>query len=236
MDAAAMREFWDARSREDAYFFVDDTLEYGDPDLERFWTGGEKVVDTISDMLGFRVGAEEDVIDLGCGLGRLTRVLSARARSVKAIDISGEMLRRAQELNPQLDNVEWLLGDGVSLQPVGDDAVDGIFSWVVFQHIPDPEVTLGYVREMARVLRPGGWSAFGISDDPSIHAERPLTERAKIALRGLAGRGPKGRGAAEWRGSAAGLERVRETAQAAGLTVERAVGEGTQFCCVLLRA
>ena len=231
-----MREFWDARSREDAYFFVDDTLAYGDPNVERFWRGGEQVVDTLSDMLGFAVGAEEDVVDLGCGLGRLTRVLAARARHVDAFDVSGEMLRRAQELNPQLGNVDWHHGDGLSLRPLGDDSVDGVFSWVVFQHIPDPEITLGYIREMARVLRPGGWAAFGISDDPSIHAERPLRERAGMAVRALVGRGPKGQAAAEWRGSSPGLERVRATAHEAGLTVERAEGTGTQFCCVLLRA
>jgi SAM-dependent methyltransferase len=236
VDAERMREFWDARSREDAYFFVDDTLRYGDPNVERFWRGGAKVVDELTEMLGFEVGAAEDVVDLGCGLGRLTRVLAARARHVDAIDVSGEMLRRAQELNPQLDNVDWHHGDGLSLRPLGDDSVDGVFSWVVFQHIPDPEVTLGYVREMARVLRPGGWAAFGLSDDPAIHRERSLRERAGQAVRALAGRAPKGQAAAEWRGSSVGLERVRETAEAEGLTVERAVGEGTQFCCVLLRA
>src|SRR3954452_22158453 len=169
-----MREVWDARSREDAYFFVDNTLDYGDPDVERFWTGGERDVDIVTGLVGLRIGAGEDVVDLGCGLGRLTRVLAARARHVDALDVSGEMLRRAQELNAQLDNVDWHLGDGVSLRPLGDASADGVFSWVVFQHIPDPEVTLGYVREMGRVLRPGGWACFGISDDPGIHAVPPL--------------------------------------------------------------
>ena len=36
-----MAAFWDARAREDAFFFVDDRLDYGSPDEERFWTGGE---------------------------------------------------------------------------------------------------------------------------------------------------------------------------------------------------
>jgi SAM-dependent methyltransferase len=236
MDPAQMREFWDARSREDAYFFVDDTLQYGDPDIDRFWRGGQKVVDAVADMLGLTIGAEDDVVDLGCGVGRLTRVLAATARHVTAIDVSGEMLSKAQELNPQLDNVDWVHGDGVSLRPLGDGSHDGLFSWVVFQHIPDPEVTLGYVREMGRILRPGGWAAFGISDDPAIHAERSVGFRAKTTLRALLGRGPKGRGEASWRGSSVGLDRIRAAAEDAGLRVERAVGEGTQFCSVLLRA
>ena len=38
---------------------------------------------------------------------------------------------------------------------------------MVFQHLPDPAITYGYVTEMGRVLRPGGWAAFQVSDDPS---------------------------------------------------------------------
>ena len=38
-----MQRFWDARAREDAFYFVDNTLNYRAPDLERFWAGGEWV-------------------------------------------------------------------------------------------------------------------------------------------------------------------------------------------------
>jgi SAM-dependent methyltransferase len=235
MDAAAMSRFWDERSREDAFFFVDDTGRYGAPDLERFWAGGEEIIDAITSMLGVEVGRDDEVVDLGCGVGRLTRVLAARGRHVTAIDVSGAMLARARELNPELSDVEWLHGDGVSLRPLGDASVDALVSWVVFQHIPDPEVTLGYVREIGRVLRPGGWAAFQISDDPTVHEHRGGRERVRRALRALTGRGPKGQSAPEWRGSAVGLGRVSDTAAQAALTVERVSGEGTQFCLVLVR-
>jgi ubiquinone/menaquinone biosynthesis C-methylase UbiE len=95
---------------------------------------------------------------------------------VIALDVSQEMLARARELNAQVQNVEWIHGDGRTLAPIGDGAVDGCFSHVVFQHLPDPEMTLGYVREMGRVLRPGGWAAFrGVdrSRDPPAVAARP---------------------------------------------------------------
>lgn len=66
------------------------------------------------------------------------------------------MLELAREHNPALDAVEWIHGDGTSLEPLADASADACFSQVVFQHIPDPEITLGYVAEMGRVLRPGG--------------------------------------------------------------------------------
>ena len=147
-----MRRFWDARAREDALHFVDSREPYKAADPERFWEHGERDLRTLLDAAGVTVRQEEVVLDLGCGVGRLTRVLARRAAHVIALDVSPEMLRRAQELNAALNNVTWLLGDGESLTGIEDASLDGAVSHVVFQHIPDAKVTLGYVEELARVL------------------------------------------------------------------------------------
>jgi SAM-dependent methyltransferase len=143
------------------------------------------------------------------------------------------MLRQGRELNEHLDTVEWVHGDGTTLQPVPDGAASVCFSFVVYQHVPDPAITLGYVRDMGRVLRPGGWSAFQISNDPSVHRPRKpsLGTRLKSALR----RGPRGQSHPAWLGSAVDLADLERTASQAGLAVERVEGAGTQFCLVLLR-
>src|SRR5947209_5662218 len=119
-----MEQFWDARAREDAFFFVDSRLDYGSPDHEAFWTGGVEALDRMLLALGAEVTADQVVVDIGCGLGRLTRPLAERAARVIAVDISKEMLAKARELNSDLDNVEWMHGDGTSLQPVADASVD----------------------------------------------------------------------------------------------------------------
>jgi SAM-dependent methyltransferase len=228
-----MEQFWDERAREDAPYYVDNLLDYGQADMEKFWKGGERVIDQILERLAVQLVADDDVVEVGAGLGRLTRVLAGRARRVWAFDISSEMLRQARELNEQLDNVEWIHGDGSTLQPVGDDAATVCFSFVVFQHVPDPAITLGYVREMGRVLRPGGWSAFQVSNDPTVHKPRSpsLGTRVKGALR----RGPRGQSHPAWLGSAVDLDDLTKVADAAGMDVERVDGAGTQFCLVLLR-
>lgn len=89
------------------------------------------------------------------------------------------------------DNVEYLLGDGESFRGIEDASADACVSHVVFQHIPDPEITLAYVREIGRVLRPGGWAAFQVSNDHRIHRRRTGLEGLGIWGRALIGRGPR---------------------------------------------
>jgi SAM-dependent methyltransferase len=228
-----MEQFWDARAREDAFYFVDSRLRYSHPDEEAFWAGGEAALDALLIGLGVQLPADAVIVDIGCGLGRLTRPLARQAREVLAIDVSQEMLVRAQQLNPQLDNVQWLHGDGRSLRPIPDAAADVCISHVVFRHIPDPEITMGYIREMARVLGPDGIAAFELSNDPRPHTHGRLRRRDRLAA--LLGRAPRGQDDAPWLGSFVDLALLRATAQDAGLDVERIVGEGTEFCAVRLR-
>jgi SAM-dependent methyltransferase len=220
-----MAAFWDAAARADAYHYVDDRQPEGSPDTERFWAGGEEVLEQMAGAVGApAIQPGDTVLDIGCGLGRLSRQLAARAARVLALDVSAEMLARAGELNGHLDNVQWIHGDGRTLSGVGDRSVDAAVSFVVFQHVPDPAITLGYVAELGRVLRGGGWALVHVSNEPSVHRGSRLRLRRK----------PKD--AAAWMGSAVNLDDVRATARGAGLDVERTAGEGTQFCFVLLRA
>lgn len=231
--APDMRAFWDERAREDALYFVDDRVDYGKADLNEFFAGGVDAVRIMEEQLDFRAEGPH-LVDVGCGVGRLTRVLAERAAKIVAIDVSAEMLALAQAHNAQLGNVDWVLGDGASLTGIPDAWAHGVFSHVVFQHIPDPAITLGYVREMGRVLSPGGWAAFQISNDPALHRGQPVSV-AWHRLRGWLRLGPRGREHPAWVGSAVSIEDLRRTADAAGLDVERTVGEGTQFCLVRLR-
>jgi len=227
-----MEQFWDARAREDAFFFVDSRLDYGSPDHEAFWTGGVEALDRMLLALGAEVTADQVVVDIGCGLGRLTRPLAERAARVIAVDISKEMLAKARELNSDLDNVEWMHGDGTSLQPVADASVDACVSHVVFRHMPDPAITLGYVRDMGRVLRRGGFAAFELSTDPEAHRPRTVGVRGRVAA--AVGRRPRGEADPAWVGSSVDVRDLREVAAEAGLETARIVGEATEFCAVLL--
>ena len=231
-----MREFWDDRAREDALYFVDNREPYRHADLERFWRKGEEDLATLLGTLGLQVGPEDHVVDVGCGVGRLTRVLARQAAHVTALDVSPEMLTRAQELNPDLHNVEWVLGDGESLTGIEDASVDAVVSHVVLQHIPSAKILLGYVTEFARVLKPGGWAAFGLSTDPRVHRPRKAAPSKQQSRRGffkaLVGQTPSGQDEPEWLGAFVPLDALGATAVQAELTLEQIEGANTQFTLV----
>lgn len=232
-DDTGMESYWDAAATEDAYFYVDNRLVFGEPDADRFWAEGEKDFDTLMDLSEARLKPPDDVVEIGCGLGRLTRVIASRAATVRALDISGEMLRQARALNPAVDNVTWVHGDGTSLAGIEDASADACISHVVFQHIPDPAITLGYVTEMARVLRPGGWSAFQVSTDPDLH-KRTFGQKLRGRLQALRPGSPPGMVDKNWLGAGVPLDQLRHAAEAAGLKVATVTGENSQYTVVRL--
>ncbi len=230
-----MRSFWDARAREDAYYFIDNSRLYRHSELGSFWAGGERDLKLLLQALELRLEADDIVVEIGCGVGRLTRAIAARSARVLALDVSAEMITRAQAHNSGVHNVQWIVGDGHSLHPLSDACCDACLSHVVFQHIPDPDVTLGYVREMGRVLKPEGWAAFQLSNDPRPHRPRRGLAASARRVAAALGRAPRGQGDPAWLGSAVDLDELRHVAAETGLQVERVVAAGTQFCAVRLR-
>ncbi len=226
---AAAKRFWDARAREDALYFVENRLRHRAPDEEWFWTEGERVLDAVLSAVGVELAPEDSVVEIGCGVGRLTRAIAGRVGSVRALDVSPEMLALARRYNGDLANVEWIAGDGATLAEIETASASACISHVVFQHIPDPAITLGYVGEIGRVLRRGGWAAFQVSNDPAVHKQRPpVRER----LRAVIGRAPRGLAHPNWHGSHVDLDALRAAVGEGGMAVERLEGAGTQFCMV----
>ncbi|WP_299560863.1 class I SAM-dependent methyltransferase [uncultured Mycolicibacterium sp.] len=88
------------------------------------------------------------VLDLGAGTGKLTTRLVERGLDVVAVDPIPEML---EVLSAALPDTPALLGTAEDI-PLPDDSVDAVLvaqAW----HWFDPELA---VKEVARVLRPGG--------------------------------------------------------------------------------
>jgi len=91
------------------------------------------------------------VLDVGCGTGRWLRRYSRLQFSAAGVDATANMLRRAKELGTGSPLVN---GPAQSL-PFRDSTFDLVSAVTVVQHIPAAEQPQS-LREMARVVRPGG--------------------------------------------------------------------------------
>jgi SAM-dependent methyltransferase len=160
-----MRRDWDARARENARHYVDNSRD--DWSDEDFFASGEKAVaeDILTDTGNIYQGkdpASMRVLEIGCGAGRLTRALSKLFGEVHAVDVSGEMVAQARRALADCPKVHLYQNNGCDLSVVPALGFDFAYSVVVFQHIPSYEIIENYVREVHRLLRPGALFKFQV--------------------------------------------------------------------------
>jgi SAM-dependent methyltransferase len=103
------------------------------------------------------IQAGQQVLDVGCGTGVVAITAQRRGANVTGLDLTPELLKRAQENAAVADaGVEWHEGDAENL-PFVDSAFDVVLSQFGHMFAPRPEIA---TREMLRVLKPGGLIAF----------------------------------------------------------------------------
>lgn len=94
-------------------------------------------------------------LDVGCGEGRLTRHLASLGHRIVGIDVSPTLVAAARELAPDM---ELHVADAAAL-PFDDASFDQVVSFMCLHDVDDLG---GAVREMARVLEPGGVACLAI--------------------------------------------------------------------------
>lgn len=100
---------------------------------------------------------DKDVLDIGCGTGRLLLTGADEAASITGIDLSKEMVQKARKLSntqPMKASSKFIVGDAYSL-PFADQTFDISISTLVMFLLPEPEKG---IKEMARVTKDNGVS------------------------------------------------------------------------------
>jgi SAM-dependent methyltransferase len=97
--------------------------------------------------------AGNSILDAACGTGYGARVLlDAGAHRVDGFDIDSGAVDEARELNAELAEANFAVADATAL-PVEDASYDVYLSFETIEHLADDAA---YLREAARILRPGG--------------------------------------------------------------------------------
>lgn len=152
-----MRRDWDERARRNAFHYIASWSDHWDE--KSFFDSGEqdyaRFIAPAFEKFGFDPTGKA-VVELGCGAGRMTRSFARCFQTVYAVDVSAEMQSRAQNYLQGFPNIEWVLTNGETLSGIANSSVDFVFSYLVLQHLPTKELVLASVREMIRILRPGG--------------------------------------------------------------------------------
>lgn len=140
-------------------------------------------------------------LDFGCGAGRSTRFLKRLGFETVGVDISGDMIRRAKELDPEGDFR--LIEDGRIGLWTGPtfDLIQTIFT---FDNIPTMEKKVALFREFGTLLRPCGrvlhlasspeiywheWASFTTKDFPENRSAR-TGDKVKIIMTDVEDRRP----------------------------------------------
>ena len=100
------------------------------------------------------INPNDVIMDFGCGPGYYTIELAKKAKRVMAVDLSPEMLKKAQNKAEKagVKNIQFLQSNGTNIQ-LEDSSVDMILLVTVYHEVGESEAVL---KEFNRILKPEG--------------------------------------------------------------------------------
>lgn len=107
-----------------------------------------RMLDDLEVEIVERYARGKQVLEVGCGTGLILHRVNAFARDAQGIDLSGGMLEKAADRGLNVAQAS------ATELPIATASVDVAYSFKVLAHIPD---IAGAMREMSRVVRPGGY-------------------------------------------------------------------------------
>jgi len=128
-----------------------------------------------AELIPFPALVNKRVLEIGCGLGAHTQLLTQAGARVTAVDITpraAELTRLRLQKSGLSARVEVMDAEHLDLP---DDSFDFVWSWGVIHHSHDTEAI---VREVSRVLVPGGEFRFMVYRRDSLQARLNLLRGA----------------------------------------------------------
>jgi len=128
---------------------------YEDSNADSYTASPEvELFELVGDVIG------QQVLDLACGHGRITRELARRGARVTGLDLSAVLLERARAIEDQAPlGITYERGDVASPQIFREVTFDGVVCHFGLSDIDDLD---GALATVARRLRPDGWFVFSI--------------------------------------------------------------------------
>lgn len=216
--AEAMKRDWNQRAEENSRWYIN-TVRLDQTEAEFDATGLHEINTLILPelvlMTDGRDPHELKFLEIGCGIGRMTKHLAAIFGEVHSTDVSGEMIRQARERLGHLPNVHLHETSGVDFAALPDDCFDVAFSAYVFQHVPSKAVIESNIRDAYRVVKPGGILR--------VHTNGVEAESYADAAKDT------------WSGATFTETEARQLARELGAQLISVYGADTMFCWTMMR-
>lgn len=150
MEITTYKDFWNrqASSAESAISAVDGSQSEEVVQHTGRWSAAQV-------QAALDIGPGDEVLELGCGIGRIGRELAPNCRHWTGVDISENMIHHAGERLGHLENVSFHRLERSNLEMLEDNSIDKAYSIAVFCHMDKEDLYL-YMQELNRVVRPGG--------------------------------------------------------------------------------
>lgn len=122
------------------------------------------------------------VLDFGCGIGRVTYALSRYFQKVYGVDISEKMIAQAKAKFKENPKIIFKQNEKNNLEFFNDSEFDFIFSLITLQHVPDKKRIESYLLEFLRILKTEGLLYFQLPSIPnySLHKKILLKFRSRL--------------------------------------------------------
>ena len=157
-----METDWDTRAKHNARKYIATDAWRNEEQFDR--SGADDITKLLH---GIIVDREATVLEIGLGIGRMTKHLANYFTEIYGTDVSNEMIKQARVRLRNFSNVKIDKNDGKSLSIYPDRKFDFVFSVKVFQHLPR-QIFLRYIEEVRRVIKPTGIFKFQIFERTRI--------------------------------------------------------------------
>lgn len=164
MNQQYWRDFWDKHiSEADNNYRA--TGRGSSPEIEFFWT-----VHHVATTLGLR--NDDFLLDVGCGTGIMSFLLSPFVDQIDAIDISEVAIAKARENLFGTRNVSFAVASITNLPDhTADNDVDKVLAYSVLQYLDNLDDVKKAFSEVYRVLKPGGKALFSANPTQGYQEE-----------------------------------------------------------------
>ncbi len=155
-----MKKEWNERAKMNPLFVI--ATDHSETE-DDFWKSG---IDECNDILGINAErfkkiienketSKMNVLEIGCGIGRILIPMRKIFGNVTGIDISSEMVLLGQKYVVDIQNCRIIENNGIDLSEFPDNHFDFCYSFIVFQHIPEKKIVENYIKEVSRILKLG---------------------------------------------------------------------------------